>query len=367
MRAAAECEALGEGDSMLANEFKIVLELLKEDGTRLGQASVAIDWEPAREWTRFLGIRRGLLPLNGPVQSTAIEPLWNRSAGEPYLRGFRVILLGSGCGSITEDFSTAYFQDLARQASSHFVEGDRLKEGEHFQYLVLAYPGCADSPSVQKARFEPEEVEPLIAYHVKSLSESMKGAVAEGMVDAEDMPIFIPQQVLNEAKSVTLDARGTEIGGILIGHLRRDENLPEIFAEITAQIPTRGNGQATKLTFTAETWTAVRTAIEIRNNKEIYLGFWHSHPVREWCKNNDCSLDKLKKCPLARGFFSQDDQALLRTVFPRAYSVGLVCSDVPLEQPTFSLFGWRRGMVEMRGFHIPAPKVSDRLQTPVET
>lgn len=348
---------------MLSKEYKLVLELLKEDGTRLGQVRVEIDWEPAREWTRFLGIRRGLLSLSDPVRSTAIEPLWDRTAGEPYLRGFRVIISGNGCIAVTEDFTTTYFHSLARQASGYFVERGRLKEGERFQYQTVAYPDRVGLTSAERARFEPQEVEPDIYYQARPLSESIAGAVPEGVVDAEDMPVFIPRQVLDEAEAVTLAARGTETGGILIGHLRQDESLPEIFAEITAQIPARGNGGSTKLTFNADTWTAVRAAVDIRNKKEIYLGFWHSHPVREWCKDRECSMEKLQNCPLARGLFSQDDQVLLRAVFPRAYSVGLVCNDVPVGQPIFSLFGWRRGMIESRGFYIAAARAAGLAHT----
>jgi len=343
---------------MLAKEYKLVLELSREDGTRLGQVGVEIDWEPAREWTRFQGIRRGLLPLTEPVRTIAVEPLWHRSAGAPYLRGFRVSISGNGRGAATEDFPITYFQALARKASAQFVEAGRLKEGERFHYLAAAYPDRGGSPSAPEARFEPEEIEPVIPYRAKPLSESMAWAVPEGTVDAVDMPVFIPRQILDEAEAATLATRETESGGILIGHLLHDENLPEIFAEITAQIPTRGNGEAAKLTFSAETWTAVRAAVDIRNRQEIFLGFWHSHPVRAWCQGNECSMEKLQKCPLAKGFFSQDDQAMFRTVFPRAYSLALVCSDAPIGRPTFSLFGWRNGMIGQRGFYVSATKAA---------
>jgi hypothetical protein len=350
---------------MLTKEYRLVFEFSGEDGTRLGQISVEIDWEPAREWTRFLGIRRGLIPLDGRVHATAIEPLWNRRTGEPYLEGFRVIISGNSFGAVTEDFSTSYFHGLAREASGHFVEMGMLKRGECFQYLTAAYPDNGRSTPPSQLRFESEEVEPDIRYHATSLTKSMTGAFLEGAVDVCDMPIFIPRQILDEAEAITLSSQGTETGGILIGHLHRDEGLPEVFAEITAQIPARASGGRAKLSFNADTWMAVRAAVEIRSKHELYLGFWHSHPVSEWCKNNDCSIEKQLNCPLARGFFSQDDQALLRTVFPRAYSVGLVCSDLPLGRPAFSLFGWRRGMIESRGFHITTekpPKDSAKVQ-----
>lgn len=344
---------------MLDRDHKIIFEFLKENGSRLGQVSVEIDWQPAREYTRFLGIRRGLLPPEESVRRTTIGPLWNRSRGEPYLEGFRVTVSGKDSGGITEDFSTAYFHGTARLASGHFVKMGSLKELDRFQFLVAAYPnhlGPQSNPQsggqdCAEPRFESQEIEPRISYDAKPLSESVQEAVPEGVLCAGDMPVFVPQQVLAEAEAITLSARGTETGGILIGHLRRDEKLPEIFAEITAQIPARADGGTSKLTFTPETWTAVQAAVDIRQKGELYLGFWHSHPLIEWCRNNECSMEKLKNCPLAKGFLSADDQAMFRTIFPRAYSVALVCSDLPLGNPSFSLFGWREGRIEQRGFY----------------
>jgi hypothetical protein len=344
---------------MLASEYKLVIELLRENGARLGQMSVKIDWEPAREWTRFLGIRRGLLPLEESLRTTAIEPVWNRSMGEPYLEGFRVTISGKGCENISEDFSTAYFNNTARRASGHFVQTGSLKALDRFLYLVAAYPNHTGTQSsakeTEKPRFESEEVEPKISYEMKPLAESLEGAVPEGVLCTGDMPVFIPRQILDEAEACTVSAKGIETGGILIGHLCRDEKLPEIFAEVTAQIPARANGNTHKLTFSPETWTAVRAAVDIRNKAELYFGFWHSHPVSEWCKKNDCSMEKLQNCPLAKGFLSEDDQMMFRAVFPRAYSVALVCSDLPIGNPSHSLFGWRSGRIESRGFHVSKP------------
>ena len=77
------------------------------------------------------------------------------------------------------------------------------------------------------------------------------------------------------------------------------------------------------------------------------VGWWHSHPVLEWCK--DCAPEKRAQCALAQGFLSEDDRLLHRTVFPRAYSVALVVNDLE-SGPTFSLFGWSRGLIAAREF-----------------
>jgi hypothetical protein len=92
----------------------------------------------------------------------------------------------------------------------------------------------------------------------------------------------------------------------------------------------------------------VQAALELRTLGESMLGWWHSHPVREWCKN--CPEEKRKQCSLARGFLSEDDRLLHRTVFPRAYSLALLVNDID-GGPTFSLFGWSGGAIEARDFH----------------
>ena len=72
--------------------------------------------------------------------------------------------------------------------------------------------------------------------------------------------------------------------------------------------------------------------------------------MREWCK--ECPEEKRKNCSILRDFFSRDDQALHRTVFPRAYSVALVANDVPDGDLCFSLYGWKQGLITPRGFYI---------------
>ena len=55
---------------------------------------------------------------------------------------------------------------------------------------------------------------------------------------------------------------------------------------------------------------------------------------------------------MASGFFSAQDRALHRAVFPRAYAVALVVNQIAEQEQTFSLFGWRQGLIQARGFHV---------------
>ena len=338
-----------DGDGVF---HRFTVELYTEDGTSLGQAPLEVDWEPAREWTRFSAIRRGDLAPVEPGRVVSIDPLWHEKLGPPYLEGVRLALAANGKGEVSSDFTTAYFKDAAHRASSPFMEDGKLKSGERFRYVTTAYAREPESvETADRPRFEAEEVVPQLPLKESALSHFLATSVQLGETSGEDLAVFVPPHALAEAIELTRGAGGKETGGILIGHLHRDETVPEIFVEVTAQIEARHTQADSKsLTFTAETWTDVRAALDLRRKGEIMLGWWHSHPVREWCK--DCPVENQKACKLASDFFSAHDQALHRTVFPRAYSVALVVNDVATGSPTFSGFGWRQGLLAARGFHV---------------
>jgi len=331
--------------------YQYVLELYKDDGVWLGQASIEADWVPAIEWTRLAAIRRGELPLEGFTAAACVEPLWDREIGEPRITGFQVKIPRDGRRPIQAIFPTTYFRALAAEASAYFVEQGRLAEGEIFRYAVAAYPRSARASDSDP---QTTELLPKLQVHPGALKECLRRAVPVGIVDAQDLPVFFPPRVLEEAEQLTCAHSGIETGGVLIGRLRRDPDVPELFLEVTAQIPLRVAGEMTRLSFTPERWSEVEAAIALRGGEETYLGYWHSHPVQAWCrdKQRDCCPQNLPACRLARDYFSREDRAVLRVAFPRAYSLGLVVNDAPLNQLTFSLFGWRRGLIEPRGYYL---------------
>jgi hypothetical protein len=106
-----------------------------------------------------------------------------------------------------------------------------------------------------------------------------------------------------------------------------------------------------KLTFTSDTWTDVRRAVELRDKGEMVLGWFHSHPQLAWCRERGCSLEQQRRCLAADGFLSVDDMALHRTMFPRAFTLALVLTH-SVKGIVPRLFGWRAGMLEPRGFRV---------------
>jgi hypothetical protein len=336
---------------MVVNDYRYGLVLFRKDGSALGSASMTVDWEPATEWTRFNHARRGTVPLGGEGTSS-IEPLWDRSEGEPYMRGFRVTYESGGRQAQT-DFPSAYFKDAAAEASSEFVKRGKLETGDTYLFQAVAFAKNGAAAPNRTLDLEVMEGKPAMEYIESRLADFRRHSSPAGIVDIDDMPAFIPQRVLDEAAALTRAREGRETGGILIGRLYHDSSLPEIFAVVSAQIPAEHTqGTAAKLTFTAETWSAATAAVQLRNQGEIYLGYWHSHPVREWCRAKECTPEKQKDCQLAKDFFSEDDRAVMRAVFPRAHSLGLVVNDAAFVDHSFSLFGWREGKIHPRGFYL---------------
>jgi Prokaryotic homologs of the JAB domain len=338
---------------VLKNDHKFALVLFAAEGEPLGSAAMEVDWEPAVEWTSFYFHRRGELPLNDGCGTASIQPLWDPEVGEPYCRGFRVSIARSGQSPCTSDFPVSYFRRLAANAAALFVQQGKMEKGDIFRYVVIALARAERDSGAPAGGLQVEERAAPLRVLESSLADWQSRATPVGVLDPDDMPVFVPQYLLDQVAFQTVAERGRETGGILIGHLHRDAAVPEIFAEVTAQIPAEHTrGDAVKLTFTPATWSAVDDAIKLRRRGEIYLGYWHSHPVRAWCASRECTLEKQKNCRLARDFFSADDEALLRAVFPRGHSLALVANDTAFQDLTFSWFGWREGSIQPRGYYL---------------
>lgn len=338
---------------MTDRRYAYAVQVIREDGSAAGQVPIDMDWEPAREWLRILALRQGHAPAEAFTLDSTIEPLWHAERGEPYLAGFRARAAANGSAELCHDFTSAYFGRPCRSASTRLVAEGTLKEGERFRCLPVAFPRDDEPAGAAPAlRLNARPAVPAVPVQLGRLGELLGRSVAHGSAgDGDDIPAFVPRTVLEETGALARAAEAKETGGILVGHLHRDPDVGGLFSHVTAQIPaTHAEADRAKLSFTAQVWTDVRAALALRGRGEIMLGWWHSHPVREWCK--DCPEESRSRCALTADFFSDHDRALHRTVFPRAYSLGLVVNDVAVDAPTFSLFGWRSGLIETRGFHV---------------
>jgi hypothetical protein len=333
--------------------YRFVLELRKLDGSPLGQVPVAPDWQPALETVRFKVLRRFPRVAIGANAEAEIRPAWHEELGQPYISAIEVALQVPGTGELACRVPNSYFKSLASDASVPLVQKGSLQAGEHFNYLVAAFPSppAARGAPPPRARFEIEEVPTPLPLKASMLEDFNARSITAGEQNEEDIPVFIPQQVLAEADQLTRDAAEVETASILIGHMHRDQSSGELFLEVTAQIPARSSqATSTKVSFGPETWNAVHGALALRDGNEQWVGWFHSHPAAFWC-NPKCPPENRAQCPLQRSFFSADDCDVHRTVFSKAFHIALLVTntDAGLQH---ALFSWRNGVIVQRGFHI---------------
>jgi hypothetical protein len=362
----------------LIDRYRYVADITNLDGEPIDQLPVTPDWDAAVQWAHFRGVRRGLVQPLMRASSVTVKPLWHPDFGEPRVSGFQVILEdagGSGLGSPPAADSAPRFTiprtylgaDVERRTSRLVSEG-KLFGGQRFLYQLSAFKkeaARASRPATHARGFRVEDVPqrlPLttasLAAHIDNSApqESPLDPILDRLAAGADMPVFIPERVISEAKTLARGAGDIETGGVLIGRLFRDSDSTEIFSVITALIPARHTvADHSSLTFTAETWAAVRAAVELRGENEILLGWIHSHPF--WCRS--CPHERRQLCPLMRPFFSRDDIALHRTVFPGAFNIAVLLSDLGESELRCDVYGWRFGMMMSRGYYLTGPEATE--------
>ena len=331
---------------MTTPDYRYAIELHSSSGAVLGQVPVTPDWTAALESAAFEGIRRGHLPAVLCTPEGAVEPIWHGKLGAPYVSGFRVL----GAGGFPWEISTAYMRPHAVQASTEFVEKELLEAGETFTYLVCAFSVSPLPPEAPPSGFSIEDVARPLPLGSKTAAELLRSSVPHGEVRAEDVAAFVPQEVLDEAADLARRAGDVETGGVLLGKLHRDPAGGDLLVEITAQLPAPHTvSQAASLTFTPDTWAAVDRALALRRRGELMLGWWHYHP--DFCRK--CPPENRRRCHLSSDLLQRRGREpaphLLRSRLPRRAVGERHTARAGL---SWSMFAWRRGTVEARGFYV---------------
>ncbi len=345
------------------------LELTASNGTPLARfRALEIDWEPAREWAWWQAVRQGRLSGQESQLSFAIEPVWDAQLGEPHLSCLQAKVSSPRNSASGSEIGISYFQDLASQAAAILVKKQVLATGDLYRYSLQARPTLAtthEAVSGQRtsgpAYSVSEQAPKLTLSSPRSLRELVDAALVCGPHNADDVPVFIPQSLLEEVTAQTEQAGDRETGSILAGHLRRDTEGQSLFAEITLQVPAQHtDASSLRLGFSAQTWTAARNAIALRKQQEQMLGWFHSHPAKAWC-TAACPEEKRSRCALGNHtIFSADDHALHRAIFAKAFTTALLLTD-SVRGMRYALYGWRNARLERRGFYLLPRKDPERF------
>jgi proteasome lid subunit RPN8/RPN11 len=336
---------------MLRNDWTFSLAVYRDNGAPIGHVPIEVDFEPARQWVRHVALCRGV-----PVRergTTDVRPIWRGAVG-PSLGGFQVAIeTDDSPGEVSIDFPAAYFRSVAQAAVGPLVASGSLTEGDVFRYVALASPRSPDGQALRPPGFLVQEVTPTPVLLEASLGELRRSSVPIGDAAADEAPVFAPRRTVDEIAALTRRAGALETGGALVGHLYRDPAARAVFAIVTDQLPARHTeASAVRLRFTSDTWSDLHRTIDARGRHEVVLGWWHSHPVSEWCRQDRCLESVHDRCASATACFSEHDGAVHRTVFPGAHSVAVVASLVSAVDVTFSVFGWSVGMLAPRSLCV---------------
>ncbi len=257
-------------------------------------------------------------------------------------------------GEQVKEFDSDFFDRRALRIGTELVRAERVPNGSTLLYQLAAYLEAEEAPVRRGLSFtlEPESVE--VPIRPGSLAgHGPREAWDEPSPD--EMPVLVPRRVIDEAVEEAIKAPDREIGGALLGHLRRDTDTGEIFVEVTCQVPAEETtATEASVTFTPATWARVREVIEVRGEGEIFVGWVHSHPFG-LCA--DCPAKPPPECVSKVLFFSDDDKFLMELSFARPFMVGLLCAREPklaaaLGHAPVKLYGWRDGEVVSRGFEV---------------
>jgi proteasome lid subunit RPN8/RPN11 len=342
---------------MIRCDYRHTAHFLDSAGQVIARAPIEPDWVPAVEWTRFEGLRLGTLPAEDLGKEITITPQWSPGLGRPFLAGFRCRIVSSSGPVLECDFPISHFNQAGTNAAQSLLKSGALALGGSIAFHVSAQPHRG---AEEASQFDPvgyEEVAPHLMVEERALSQSLDLAHAEVSPAEGGIPVLIDEDVIQVAESLVAEASPNEMAGLLLGHLNREPRRPILWLHVTAVIPAQHTvASSAHVTFTAETWSALREASQLRGRGEMAVGWVHSHPVRAWC--SECPPEKKAVCIKAERFFSAQDQMLHRTVFPKAHSVALVATDT-VSGIRWDLYGWKCGLIgKLRHHTVESVQVS---------
>lgn len=335
--------------------YRFRLEFLRGRAERVHEVELARpDFDRAIEATFFEGLRRGLFrDYDPPLERARIEPRFVENDRTPRSAGFTVVLPAANGAEQRQAFDLLFFKNVGRRIGVELVASRRLTD-DVLHYQLAAYRDSVEKSAASGLAFELETAAPSIPIRASSRKEFGTTETWDKPL-VEDFPVLIPRHVLDEAVDEARRVPEREVGGVLLGHLRRDGEGGELFLEVTCLVPAEQT-QATEVsvTFTGATWARVREVIDWRGEGEIFAGWMHSHPFR-FCA--ECPLPAPPECVGKVMFYSSEDEFLMETSFARPFMVGLLAAVEPrletvLGHPPVKLYGWKNGRIEPRGFEV---------------
>jgi proteasome lid subunit RPN8/RPN11 len=337
--------------------YQFRLEFWRRRGQSVAEVPLdEADFARATEAAFFDGLCRGRFPRYDPPQAgVRFEPRFiHPEGGSPRTRGFEVVVPTPNGGEHRVEFPTRFFTSRAKRVFQELLESGRVPVNTLLLFHLAAY---LDGGPRSAARPSGITLEPVAATVPIRAGLRQALGVTEAWDDPRprDLPVLIPRRILEEAVAEAQRDPEREVGGILLGHLRRDPETAEMFLEVACHVPAEET-QATgaSVTFTATTWARAREVAELRGEGEIIAGWVHSHP---FLFDEPCPEPVPAELADEILFFSTDDKFLMELTFPRPFMVALQTGIEPRLEKALGhlpvrLYGWRRGEIVSRGFEV---------------
>jgi proteasome lid subunit RPN8/RPN11 len=340
-----------------AATYRFRLEFWKPGGRCMAEAPLEeADFARAVETAFFDGLRRGLFTeYRLPQHGVRLEPRFVRAdSGSPRTRGFDVVLPTPSGEEDRMSFRTRFLSGYTKRAIREMVVSGTLPLNTALLYHLAAYLDETAGQAPRRSGISLDSAAPAVPIRDSARNALGRTEKWDGPSPV-DVPVLIPRRVLEEALAEAQRTPDREVGGLLLGHLRRDAETRELFVEITGYVPAEETiATSVSVTFTTATWSRAREVIELRGEGEIFVGWVHSHPFG---LPEPCPDPLPPEWPDEFLFFSSEDKFLMELAFPRPFMVGLQTGIEPrLEQALghapVRLYGWREGLIVPRGFEV---------------
>lgn len=310
------------------------------------------DFERAILDTSFAALRAGRIDEYAPnVAAAVVEPTFG-STGDSRASGFRVGVPVGPDDTFHRSYDLDYFCPRATRWRQRMVRDERIETDAEFRYRLDAF---LDEPTDEADGFDVEQ-SPLRFPVTPGRVADLGPFETWDEPSDDDVPAYVPRSVIEDLLDEARANPEVEVGGFLVGHLRRDTDTRTVYVEVTELVSVldRGTADRTSFTFTPESFDHVRETIALRDRGEMLVGWAHSHPF-SFCA--ECPLPTPPECIAKVLFFSVDDDEVMETTFPHPFALGLLAGTEPKLEAAVGhapvrLFGWRNGCVVPRGLYV---------------
>lgn len=164
-----------------------------------------------------------------------------------------------------------------------------------------------------------------------------------GEIDADDVRIYIHQDVYKDMLNYAASDISTELGGVLVGNHVNDLNTVSVI--ISGYIKARyTDASAASLTFTHETWNDIYRELDQNYSGKRIVGWQHTHP--------DYGI-----------FLSGFDLFIQENYFREPYQVAYVIDPVQNEN---GFFQWKNGNIQKAGGYYIYDDTGIKISIPRE-